>query len=93
MINWTKNKNEMTLEAAIVKRAMDMANKVGIKVENMTLLMDIDACHCNGNPLRLAELLEADDFNFAHDIFGIMGNINRATGKLENCFVPRYSVS
>ena len=53
--------------------------------------MDITACHANGNPLRLAELLSADDFNFCHDVLGIRRHINRETGQLENCFVPRFS--
>lgn len=53
--------------------------------------MDITATHASGNPLRLQALLEADDFNFAHDIFGIANCLNRATGQLENCFRPRFS--
>jgi hypothetical protein len=53
--------------------------------------MDIEACHCNGNPLDLAALLAAPTTDFMHDVFGIMANINRETGTLENCFSPRYS--
>lgn len=37
------------------------------------------------------QLYNADDFNFCHDIIGIQNNINRTTGKFENCFLPRYS--
>ena len=57
----------------------------------LSVMMDIEACH-NGNPLMLAELLNADVWDFAHDVFGIQENIDRTTGKLMNCFVPRYSV-
>jgi hypothetical protein len=53
--------------------------------------MDITACHLNGCPLRLGELLGADDANFAHDVFGIRRHLNRETGKLEDCFCPRYA--
>lgn len=53
--------------------------------------MNITACHANGNPLRLEALLEADDFNFAHDVFGIDRHIYRETGHLMNFFRPRYS--
>jgi hypothetical protein len=53
--------------------------------------MDIEAAHCNGNPLKLKELLEADDSNFMHDVLGIRRHINRKTGELEDCFVPRYA--
>ena len=56
-----------------------------------TFVMDLTACHANGNPLRLAELLAADDGNFAHDIFGINRHLNRQTGELMDCFSPRYS--
>ena len=56
----------------------------------MTIAMDIEAVH-SSNPLRLKDLLEADDTDFAHDVYGIGRNINRTTGELENCFLPRYS--
>ena len=53
--------------------------------------MDFTAVHANGNPLRLADLLAADDFNFAHDAFGIARHLNRTNGQLENCFLPRFT--
>jgi hypothetical protein len=53
--------------------------------------MDITAVHANGNPLRLADLLKADDFNFAHDAFGIARKLDRNTGQLTDMFVPRFS--
>ncbi len=93
MINWTKNKETMELEAKIAKRAVAMAKKHDIQYDQMTAIMDIDACHSNGNPLKLQELLETDDVNFAHDVFGIRQHIDRITGRLQDCFVPRYSVS
>jgi hypothetical protein len=52
--------------------------------------MDIECVH-QTTPLRLDELLAADDFNFAHDLFGIAEHLNRETRKLENCFVPRFA--
>lgn len=55
--------------------------------------MDVTACHCNGCPLRLQELLEADDFNFTHDVFGIRRFIDRTTGEMPGAkFHPRFSV-
>lgn len=57
--------------------------------DKMDVQMDVTACHANGCPLDLKKLLDADDFNFAHDIFGINQHINRKTGKLERFFVPR----
>jgi hypothetical protein len=94
MINFnTVRKNDLEIESQIARRATEMAKIVGIEYKQMDAVMDIDACHCNGNPLKLSELLAADDFNFGHDVFGIRRNINRKTGKLENCFVPRYSAN
>jgi hypothetical protein len=52
--------------------------------------MDISACHSNGCPLRLADLLAAKNFDFMHDVAGIHNNIDRETGKLKGNFLPRY---
>lgn len=84
----------------IVKRAERLeivtpskpGRKSGAINTRMDCDMDITACHCNGNTLNLAALLVADDFNFSHDVSGIASNLNRQTGKLENCFVPRFTV-
>lgn len=51
--------------------------------------MDLVACHSNGCPLDFNALLFFSDFDRMHDITGIRHNIDRTTGKLENCFVPR----
>lgn len=72
---------ESDLILKIVKRAKT--------TDRLSLNMDITACHANGCPLDLEKLLAFDDFNFYHDINGISRNINRTTGKLENCFLPR----
>lgn len=42
-------------------------------------------------PLRLAEFANADNFNFGHDVAGILGHLNRQTGELEDCFLPRFA--
>ena len=56
----------------------------------LDLMMDIDTAN-EDCPLKLEELLKADDMNFYHDIIGIGNNLNRQTKKLENCFLPRYA--
>lgn len=58
--------------------------------DKLSMTMDIDATNEN-YPLKLQELLEAEDFNFYHDLIGIGNNLNRKTKKLENCFLPRYT--
>jgi len=60
--------------------------------KKLDVLMDLEACVSNGNPLKIDELLAANDFNFFHDVCGIRQHINRDTGKLQNCFLPRYSL-
>lgn len=91
MINWNITKEDHELVNKIVDRVQKGAEKHDFPLDRMSTYMDISACHLNDNPLRLTELLEADDFNFFHDTIGISRHIDRETGKLLNCFVPRYS--
>lgn len=44
--------------------------------------MDLTACHLNGTPLRLQDLLDASDFALAHDVQGIQRFMDRTTGQL-----------
>ena len=87
----TPTKQQIQVIAQIAKRAVKMATEAGIKYTQMDALMDLDACISNGCPLKLDELLAADDGNFGHDVFGIRRHINRETGQLENCFLPRFA--
>ena len=85
-------KEDMDLISKIAKRAVRVASIKGqFKYNYMTAMMDIEAAHCNGCPLDLERLLNSKDFDFAHDIFGIAAHINRTTGELEDCFVPRFA--
>jgi hypothetical protein len=52
-------------------------------------IMDVTATHSNGCKLKLKDLLESSGFDFSHDISGIKNNIDRSTGKIGNCFLPR----
>ena len=58
-------------------------------VDEMSTQMDLTAAHANGCPLDFAKLEKFDDFNLAHDIFGIARHIDRRTGRLSDFFVPR----
>ena len=91
MIKWTNNVAEMKLESAIADRVIALAKTMGVKLEKMKLVMDLDACHNNGTPLKLQELLDTDNANFMHDIVGIQNHIDRTTGKLTDCFLPRFA--
>ena len=88
-INWTTSRDEVESIRLIVKRAHE---EVPGMFDTMTLSMDLTACHRNGCPLKLAELEQADISDFVHDVAGITQHIDRVTGELGGCFLPRCSV-
>lgn len=89
-ISFTVSDDDMDLIHQITSRAVKLG-LINRNYSKMTCNMDLTAAHANGNPLRLANLLAADDFNFMHDVCGIARHLNRDTGKLENFFSPRFS--
>ena len=92
MLNWNTSKEDHDIIVAIATRYQELLKTADIKPpKKLDLIMDIEATHNNGCPLQLATLLKADNFNLVHDVNGIQTNINRKTGKLENCFLPRYA--
>jgi hypothetical protein len=80
---------EYELTGKIVRRAVRMAKSLGTRIDGLSLFMDIENV-CKEINLDLYKLFCADDANFGHDVFGIRANMNRKTGKLENCFTPRH---
>lgn len=90
-ISFKVRRDEMELIDRIANRALNMAIQYRIQHKKQDFAMDLTCVHANGNPLRLRELLEADEFNFTHDVFGIRQHLNRETGELEDFFRPRFS--
>jgi len=90
-MNWNATKDENNLIAAIATRFGDFAKQYGIQQNWLDTRMDLEACHCNGCPLDLPRMATARPQDLIHDVMGINANINRDTGKLENCFVPRFA--
>lgn len=86
------SKAEFEIIRRIVARMGEMCQKEGFPFEHRDSLMDIEACHCSGNPLDLEKLLRAPDSDFGHDVFGIRRYLNRSTGELTQCFSPRCSL-
>lgn len=78
---------DLILISAIADRAMRVINYDRDKISWM---MDIEAVH-KSMGLKLESLLVTDLLNFVHDLAGIANYLNRKTGQLENCFVPRYA--
>ena len=88
-INFDCKKEDHELISKIVDRVI----KEHKSIKKMDLSMDITAVHCNDTKIDLGKLFNADDFNFYHDVFGIMRHIDRRTGKLQDCFLPRCSIN
>jgi|SRR5580700_1257281 hypothetical protein len=79
-------------ETILIGKIIDRAERLSQQpIDRMTAHMDLSACIANGCPLKLAELLDADDFDFAHDFWGIARHIDRKTGLLGDFFLPRYA--
>jgi hypothetical protein len=92
VVSFTVDPSDVDVIDSIATRARKLAKDVGgWDYDYLDAIMDITACHANGNPLDLDGLLAADDANFGHDVFGIRRHIDRDTGKLLNCFSPRFS--
>lgn len=90
-INWDVSREDALIINKIVDRAKRMAIKYDVEYNAGDIDMDITACHLNGTPLKLQALLDADDLNFAHDVFGIRRHIDRDTGKVGGFFLPRFA--
>lgn len=88
-INWNSTPAEHAIIMKIAKRAVALFSAYELDLQSIQ--MDVSACHLNGTPLRLADLLAADDANFGHDIFGIQRSLDRTTGKLDPMFCPRFA--
>lgn len=95
MVNLNCSKEESRLAAAIANRAVAVLRRHGERIPrgmSIDTQMDIIAVHLNDCSLRLPELAKSsDDFNLLHDVLGIRKHLDRATGKLGDCFVPRYA--
>lgn len=90
-LSFDVGREESDIIAEIAARAVLMADKFEVEYKRADAFMDISACHASGTPLRLRDLLDADDGNFGHDVFGIRRHLNRRTGALEDCFLPRFA--
>lgn len=94
-VSFAVSESETAVILQIVQRYEAMRVRYGLPAwdgeQRLSSEMDVTACHCNGCPLRLEELLAADDFNFMHDMAGIRNHIDRETGKLMDHFLPRFS--
>lgn len=77
----------LNLIARICTRAEEMGIRRGSRI---TAQMDVDLAAKHFN-LRLADWLNADAFNFAHDFIEIQNHIDRVNKTFYNCFLPRFA--
>jgi len=78
-------------DRALVDKIITRAAALDPQFDKLHHHMNLVATHANGCPMDFARLSEADDFNLSHDVFGIDQHIDRDTGKLRNCFLPRFA--
>lgn len=91
MPNFTAGQAELTAIRRIARRALDTIPALRAEgVLSFDLQRELEACHCNGCPLRLTALLKADEYSFAREISGIRRHLNRNTGRLDAAFTPYF---
>lgn len=89
---FTATPAEREIIERIAKRACALYHEHGnTMVDEVSIMMDLEACHCCGCPLWLTGMDQADDFNLMHDVTGINAHLNHDTGKLEGGFLPRHA--
>ncbi|KVZ18619.1 hypothetical protein WT88_29495 [Burkholderia stagnalis] len=89
-VSFSVPKHVSTAIGLVASRYQAMRKDMGLTpVDMLDLHMDLTACHANGCPIDWEKLNGADDVTLAHDVGGIQRHINRRTGKLEDCFLPK----
>lgn len=76
----------------MLMKICERAEEFGYDGDRQTLMMDLQSADKKFN-LRLEEMLNGDDYNFVHDINGIINNIVRDKYPSDDFgfFVPRYA--
>lgn len=91
MITFDCTKEEYAIIDKIVKRVAGIYKSQGHRLDRLSAQMDLSCVHSGCCPLRLDDILAADDFNICHDVFGIAKHLNRETGELDGHFRPRFA--
>lgn len=89
---FTATPREREAITRISRRAADIMRRYiefDLRLGEGDIMICLEACHCNGCPLRLSDMEQASEFDLIHDVAGICDHIDFATGKLEGCFLPR----
>ncbi|GAB0058083.1 hypothetical protein SIID45300_02425 [Candidatus Magnetaquicoccaceae bacterium FCR-1] len=87
MISFDVSKRDKKLIAKIAKRVKKICKPANERI----IAMDLTATHANGCPLDLLGMLKAREVDLLHDVGNIHSSLDRNTGKLKDCFEPRYA--
>lgn len=88
-INFSCTTEDRVLIGKIITR---YASMVPAKTfDKISLEMDLVACNNNACKLDFEAMLNGQEFDFMHDIVGLRRHLNRLTGELEDCFLPRFA--
>jgi len=93
------NRQQIEQLSQIADAALRLYAGTGITDDKLTVMMDLEHAH-DQHPLDLERMLAAatggteggPTGDFGHDVSGIRHNMNRQTGQLEGCFVPRFAL-
>jgi hypothetical protein len=96
MLDWKAIRKKVTKRDAklidkVVDRIRHDVRMNALQRQALDWHMDVLAVHATVG-LDLQRLLDADDFDFRHDILGIYSELDRETGKLRDHFVPRFAL-
>ena len=92
MLKFKTTKVEQMLIEHIATKFYQNVTNTDINYPRLDLTMDLSAAHSNGCKIDFHKLLDADIGTLGHDILGIRRYIDRKTGKLTQCFVPRCAL-
>ena len=88
-VKFSSTQKEYGFMDLIWRRAEPLLRENGWDTKKIDFMMDLDATNSNGCKLDLLKLATFPDFDMMHDVCGIMNHIDRRTGKLKDCFLPR----
>ena len=86
------SKDDRRIIYKIARLAVKRYKDAGIEQSLVSLKMDLIAVHGHCCYLDLNKLLKFDNFNFFHDIEGIIENLDRRKISLKNYFLPRSAI-
>ena len=85
----TARDSDLVVRIAVRASCHKVVKDIGLKMPEIA--MALVRCHVSACPLKLNDLLKADDENFLHDVLGIFKNLDQVNGTLMNSFLPRYA--